>query len=174
LGASTERKAASAVVELSNKPTPLHPSGTERQKAVGGTRSISRSTSDQRWSGAFLRSAKSVAASIGLAPQRSFKANTAVRTAERVRCVSVESAGRADVYCLTVPATGCFAIEGGLVVSNCGDEWRYACMSRPYQPVKIEPPKPTELQYEVKNGRVVANMSVMDIVNAKMRKKARE
>jgi hypothetical protein len=54
------------------------------------------------------------------------------------------------------------------------DEVRYACMSRPYQPVKIEPPKPTELQYEVKNGRVVANMSVMDIVNAKIRKKARE
>ena len=25
-----------------------------------------------------------------------------------------------------------FAIEGGLLVHNCGDELRYACMSRPY------------------------------------------
>ena len=57
---------------------------------------------------------------------------------------------------------------------HAGDEWRYACMSRPYQPVKAEPPKPTELQYEVRNGRVLANMSVWDIVNAKMRKKARD
>jgi len=52
-----------------------------------------------------------------------------------VRCVSVEELSeRADVYCLTVPSTGCFAIEGGLLVSNCADEWRYACMSRPYIP----------------------------------------
>jgi len=37
------------------------------------------------------------------------------------------------------------------------------------------PPKQTELIYEVKpDGRVMANMSVMDLVQAKMRKKARE
>jgi len=47
-------------------------------------------------------------------------------------------------------------------------------MSRPYQPVKAVPPKPDRLQYEVKNGRVLANMSVWDIVQAKMAKKARE
>ena len=81
---------------------------------------------------------------------------------------------RADVYCLTVPSIGHFAVEGGILVSNCGDEWRYACMSRPYQPVKAVPPKPDRLQYEVKNGRVLANMSVWDIVQAKMAKKARE
>jgi hypothetical protein len=58
---------------------------------------------------------------------------------------------------------------------HAADEWRYGCMSRPYQPVKAEPPKPSELIYEVKSdGRVVANMSVMELVQAKMRKKARD
>lgn len=47
---------------------------------------------------------------------------------------SVEDAGKADVYCLTVPTTEAFSVNG-LVVHNC----RYACMSRPY-----ESPKPTE------------------------------
>jgi hypothetical protein len=59
-----------------------------------------------------------------------------------VRCVSVEKAPKADVYCLTVPATGSFAIEGGIIVANCADEARYACMSRPWvaQPTpKLEP-----------------------------------
>lgn len=58
---------------------------------------------------------------------------------------------------------------------HAADEWRYACMSRPYQQAKAEPKKQDELIYEVKaDGRVLANMSVMDIVQAKMRKKARE
>lgn len=34
------------------------------------------------------------------------------------RCLSVTAAGRRDVYCLTVPGTSAFAIEGGLVVHN--------------------------------------------------------
>ena len=52
------------------------------------------------------------------------------------------------------------------------DEWRYAVMSRPWVPSPSLEPKPTELLYEVKpDGRVMANMSVMDIVQAKMRKK---
>jgi hypothetical protein len=58
---------------------------------------------------------------------------------------------------------------------HAADEWRYACMSRPYQPAKAKPAKPTELTYEVKpDGRVVANMSVRELVEAKMRKKARD
>jgi hypothetical protein len=28
-------------------------------------------------------------------------------------------------------------IEGGLIASNCGDEWRYACMSRPFVRVPV-------------------------------------
>lgn len=58
---------------------------------------------------------------------------------------------------------------------HAADEWRYGCMSRPYQPYKAQPPKPTELIYEVKpDGRVRANMSVMQLVEAKMRKKRLE
>ena len=51
------------------------------------------------------------------------------------------------------------------------DETRYACMSRPYVLKPAEPLKPDSLQYVVKDGRTVANMSVMEIVQAKMRKK---
>jgi hypothetical protein len=58
---------------------------------------------------------------------------------------------------------------------HAADEWRYACMSRPYQPASAAPPKPTQLIYEIKpDGRVQANMSVMELVQAKMRKKARD
>jgi hypothetical protein len=58
---------------------------------------------------------------------------------------------------------------------HAADEWRYACMSRPYQPAQVHPKKPDTLIYEVKpDGRVMANMSVMELVQAKMRKKARD
>lgn len=57
---------------------------------------------------------------------------------------------------------------------HAADEWRYACMSRPYQPVKAEDKPKDRLTYEVKDGRVLANMSVMEIVQAKMRKKAKD
>lgn len=58
---------------------------------------------------------------------------------------------------------------------HVADEARYACMSRPYQQAQAEPKKPDNLIYEIKpDGRVLANMSVMDIVQAKMRKKARD
>ena len=57
-------------------------------------------------------------------------------------CVSIEEAGRADVYCLTVPTTAAFAIEGGLIVHNCADALRYGCMSRPYVRPAPEAKKP--------------------------------
>jgi hypothetical protein len=58
---------------------------------------------------------------------------------------------------------------------HAADEWRYGCMSRPYQPHKAAEKKPDTLIYEVKpNGRVMANMSVYELVQAKMRKKARD
>lgn len=53
------------------------------------------------------------------------------------------------------------------------DETRYACMSRPWIPVVAEPPKPTELQYKVTNGRLHSNMSVWDVVEAKRKKRER-
>lgn len=55
---------------------------------------------------------------------------------------------------------------------HAADEARYGCNSRPWIPRKPEDQKPTEVQYEVKpDGRVMANMSVMDIVKAKERKR---
>jgi hypothetical protein len=57
---------------------------------------------------------------------------------------------------------------------HVADEARYACMSRPWIATKPEPFKRDELTYEVKDGRVVANMSVMEIVKMKMKKKARD
>jgi len=45
-------------------------------------------------------------------------------------------AGNADVYCLNVPDTGNFAIENGVIVSNC-DALRYLCMSNMQHAVKL-------------------------------------
>jgi hypothetical protein len=42
------------------------------------------------------------------------------------RCLRIEDAGRADVYCLTVPDTGAFAVESGIIAHNCT---RYLIMS---------------------------------------------
>lgn len=53
------------------------------------------------------------------------------------RCSAVESLNPSDVFCLTVPDTGCFLLANGLVVGNC-DAARYAVMSRPWTPA----PKP--------------------------------
>lgn len=58
-----------------------------------------------------------------------FRASAASRAA---RVISIESAGSADVYCLEVPDTHAFTIEGGIVVHNCGDTLRYAAASRPW------------------------------------------
>lgn len=49
-----------------------------------------------------------------------------------VMCLKVQENNVANVYCLTVPETGSFTICSGLVVSNCYDDVRYACMSRPW------------------------------------------
>lgn len=52
------------------------------------------------------------------------------------------------------------------------DETRYAAMSRPWVPKIAEPPRPTEPTFEIKDGRLVSDMSVYEIVQAKMRKRA--
>lgn len=58
---------------------------------------------------------------------------------------------------------------------HVADEARYGCMSRPYIPKKVAPERPTHLVYEAQpDGRVVANMSVMDVVRAKERKRRLE
>lgn len=55
---------------------------------------------------------------------------------------------------------------------HAGDECRYACMSRPYVPRKAAvETRPRELIYEVKDGQLVSNQSVMDWVQERMRRK---
>lgn len=56
---------------------------------------------------------------------------------------------------------------------HAADEVRYACMSRPYIKKTYEPkPLPKELTYSVADdGRVTANMSVMEIVEAKRKRR---
>jgi hypothetical protein len=58
-----------------------------------------------------------------------------------VKVKRIEFAGYANVYNMHVEETHSFAVEGGLIVHNCYDETRYACMSRPIQPMKKEPEK---------------------------------
>jgi hypothetical protein len=118
--------------------------GTDQQRAAFGTESILNGISGQGcqfWQTGFapnaetninaLQSGRSNPSSVGI-------------TAKRARCVSVERLNeKQDVYCITVPSTGCFALAGGMIVANCADDWRYACMSRPYVRPKPEPaPKP--------------------------------
>jgi hypothetical protein len=38
-------------------------------------------------------------------------------------CLSVSEAGTADVYCMAVPETEAFAVEGGLIVHNCATRY---------------------------------------------------
>jgi hypothetical protein len=55
------------------------------------------------------------------------------------------------------------------------DEARYACMSRPYQPLKREPERPKHLVLEAQpDGTITANMSVMEIVLRKQRQMERD
>lgn len=59
---------------------------------------------------------------------------------------------------------------------HAADEWRYACMSRPwiFKPLP-EKEKPRELTYEVgPDGILRGNMSVMEIVQQRMRQKRRD
>jgi hypothetical protein len=57
-------------------------------------------------------------------------------TGKTSECVLTTPMGKADVYCLNVPDTGNFAIENGVVVSNC-DALRYLCMSNMQHAVKL-------------------------------------
>jgi hypothetical protein len=49
-----------------------------------------------------------------------------IRQTAKVKILRVTPLDRyEDVYCLTVPETGCFAVNGGLIVANCKDSERY-------------------------------------------------
>lgn len=45
--------------------------------------------------------------------------------------------GRASVYNMEVEAVHCFTVQGGAVVHNCYDLWRYGLMSRPILPKPV-------------------------------------
>jgi hypothetical protein len=107
--------------------------GMVQQKVENGTQNTTISTSEINLSAQLMQLANNAAKLIRSTFTSNIKANTAETTARLVRCVSVERLSeRQDVYCLTVPSNGRFSIESGMIVSNCSDEWRYACMSRPY------------------------------------------
>lgn len=56
-----------------------------------------------------------------------------------MRVRMIEPAGTADVYNMEVEDTHDFAVESGVIVHNCYDEWRYVCMSRPIAPrIKVD------------------------------------
>lgn len=76
-------------------------------------------------------------------------------------CVEVSPAGKADVYCLTVPGPGSFLLANGATVSNCADETRYACMSRPW--VREAP--------QVEKPRFGTDMTFNELVAMKRRKR---
>lgn len=59
---------------------------------------------------------------------------------------------------------------------HAADDIRYACMSRPFIRTETPPkPEPKDLTYTVDEmGRVTANMTVMEIVEAKKRKRHRD
>ena len=58
---------------------------------------------------------------------------------------SIEYAGKADVYNMEVEDTHNFVVNGGAVVHNCYDEWRYVCMARPIAPRKSHVEKRIDL-----------------------------
>ena len=103
-----------------------HPASTMLRESVASAAALFRSTNTP--------SRKRVRRSAASRPRQS----------DGVYCTSVEPAGQADVYCLTVPGTECFVIEGGLLVHNCADEVRYACMSRPYVRPKPQEARPID------------------------------
>ena len=85
----------------------------------------------------------------------------ATKIAKRVRCVRVEKLSeRQDVYCLTVPSNATFSVEGGILVSNCVDGVRYACMSRPYV-TNLERKQPDRM-FAVGPGNQLTINDVMD------------
>lgn len=75
-------------------------------------------------------------------------------------CVKVETMPREDAYCITVPDTECFAIENGIIVSNCVDSIRYAAMSRPYV-TNLERKQPDRI-FAVGPGNQLTINDVMD------------
>jgi hypothetical protein len=149
-------KRVSGRCALSPSPEKPRASGTDRRRASDGTRStIGRSDegSTRSWTSRASNAARLFAAWLARASVRtrvsrpggeklgsttsrsdapraelrSSRIATSRRSDAPTVVVAVEPAGRADAWCVSVPATSSFSVAGGLIVHNCGDELRYAC-----------------------------------------------
>jgi phage terminase large subunit len=59
--------------------------------------------------------------------------------------------------------------------SHAADAARYMAMAwRELRPKPVEKPKPTEIIYEVKDGQLVSNMSIRELVELRMKRKNRD
>lgn len=133
--------AANKTTALGSEPCETVPrSGTAAKTAAPGIGSIT----SRPWRTRIFETCESVARSVAwnfwrlvvphLAP--SFAVTTASRLGfvNTIRVTSVDSAARADSYCLSVPAPHAFAVNGGFLVHNCA---RYGIASRP--PLFVSP-----------------------------------
>lgn len=125
---------------LGQRQGPPLPRGTPLTLAGRGTQSTGESTSSRAWRRELRPPAKNAAGPTPWWLRAALRLNIALGLARLVRCVGVADAGKADVFCLSLDE-GHFTIDGGIVVSNCADEWRYACMSRPMPAYKPQPKK---------------------------------
>lgn len=142
---SMEKQAPKLEEELLRMLSRLRLYGTGVQKVKNGIRIILKKISGRSWMLGLMLFVKNAEKSTRSALQKLSKVNFVGQTVERVRCVSVEKLKeKRDVYCITVPSTGVFAIQSGILVSNCADDWRYACMSRPLIKQAAKRKKPIE------------------------------
>jgi hypothetical protein len=143
---SMELSQESGARKASTRPGCLHQSGMDRKRAASGTHNTTISTSGLSWKRQSMLYVSTAARLIKSTLLRSIKASFAETTARRALCVSVEvMREKQDVYCLTVPSNSRFSIESGLIVSNCADDSRYACMSRPFSREVKQRKKPAEV-----------------------------
>lgn len=126
---------------LSPSRKPPQPFGINRQQGSSGTKNSGIGLEEERLKDILNGALDAKRTTKGIQTQ-----NTVTLTARHALCVGVENIlDKHNVYCITVPETGCFALAGGLIVKNCADEWRYACMSRPY--VRPAPTKPVQPKF---------------------------
>lgn len=74
--------------------------------------------------------------------------NAPARAAALTHCLSVEPAGKADVYCLTVPGASAFCLANGAVVHNTRYAVRSGLARAKVAPLEKEP-EPKVLVYEM-------------------------
>jgi hypothetical protein len=130
---ATAIQAPNALLRTLERHSAPQRSGTGLKKAARGMLNIMKKVSGLFWGARQKPRASTVAKLILLRLISPIMGSGVAPTVRHVRCVSVEPLNaRQDVYCITVPKTGHFALGNGLIVSNCGDEVRYACMSRPW------------------------------------------